>query len=178
MIRNYWDLVYSSGRHNISVTYWLFLNPPVSLPGLAGAVHVLEFDAEDLPKVFDLVAVPQEAAVRYLDENLEVLGKPAVLTFSKQETTEPTFLRADSFGDGTVDISNAVHVLHFLVRDGNLPSCEKAADSNDDGRLGIDDGVWTLFHLFRGRTLPAPAGTCGVDPTVDDLTCESFPGCL
>ena len=115
--------------------------------------------------------------MRYLDENFEVLAQPAVLSFDKREATETPFLRGDSFGDGSVDISDAVHILHFLFRSGAPPSCEKAADSNDDGRLGIDDPVGTLLHLFGGRLLPDPAGTCGVDPTTDDLTCRRVAFC-
>ena len=177
VVGNYWDLVYSSGRHNVAVTYWVLLDPPVSVPGVEGMVHALEFDAEDPPEVFELVAVPQEAAVRYLDESFEVLAEPAVLTYNKEEATEPRFLRGDAFEDGTVDISDAVRILDFLFRGGAPPSCEKAADADDDGRLAISDPVAILLHLFRERTLPTPADTCETDPTVDALTCESFSGC-
>ena len=44
-------------------------------------------------------------------------------------------------------------------------------------------GVWNLFSfplefLFVGRgSIPAPFVDCGEDPTPDDLTCESGPGC-
>ena len=160
------------------MTYWLFLYPPVSVPGVDGAIHVVEFDAKDPPDASEVVAVPQEAAVRYLGKNFEVLAQPEVLSFDKREVAEAPFLRGDSFADGSVDISDAVQILGFLFRGGSAPACEKAADADDDGRLAISDPVVILLHLFRGRALPAPSETCDTDPTGDVLTCESFPQCF
>ena len=41
------------------------------------------------------------------------------------------------------------------------------------------DAVFTLNWLFRGgpQILPPGAHICGIDPTEDDLGCESFPPC-
>ncbi len=40
------------------------------------------------------------------------------------------------------------------------------------------DAVYLLNFVFAGGPPPAaPFAECGVDPTTDDLTCESFEGC-
>ena len=55
------------------------------------------------------------------------------------------------------------------------PSCLDTADTNDDGTIDVADAVTVLSHLFAGSgPLPAPFNECGIDPTADDLDCESF----
>lgn len=63
-------------------------------------------------------------------------------------------------------------------RFGPTPPCFNAADCNDDGAVDIADAIALVSHLFAGAgSLPEPFGACGIDPTVDDLGCESFPPC-
>jgi parallel beta-helix repeat protein len=89
------------------------------------------------------------------------------------------FVRGDSNADGATDLSDAVTILAFLFLDGssNL-GCEKSADANDSGALDISDAVYILSFLFLGGPAPEqPFPDCGPDPTIDELTCESFVGC-
>lgn len=90
---------------------------------------------------------------------------------------ETAFLRGDSNADGIVDISDAVAILFHLFMAVPI-SCRKAADTNDDGAADISDAVHLLGYLFLGGKAPdRPSGTCGSDPTPDELTCDSFAGC-
>ena len=90
------------------------------------------------------------------------------------------FRRADSNGDGDIDIADAVRSLLHLFAEGQSVPCEDAADSNDDGNVNVADPVHTLNYLFAsGGAPPAPGRCCGPDRTPDDpLGCESSgPGC-
>jgi len=89
-------------------------------------------------------------------------------------TTAPTFVRADSNGDGRVDMSDALNTLNrlFLGR-GEIP-CDDAADSNDDGQVNMADSVYQLnYNFLGGPQPPAPFPEAGEDPTADDLGCAS-----
>ena len=95
----------------------------------------------------------------------------------KLERPEMRFLRGDSSADGSVSISDATQILNYLFLRGDPVSCEKAADADDDGRMGLVDVVRIVLHLFRARTLPAPSRSCGPDPTPDSLGCNSPNAC-
>jgi hypothetical protein len=56
----------------------------------------------------------------------------------------------------------------------SLIACLDAADANDDGDITCEDGKAILDFLFSGgAALPAPFGSCGLDPTPDSLGCEN-----
>ena len=171
---SYWDLVYAAGRHNTSVKYWVFLDPPASIPGVNGDVHVIALWGQDRPDVADIVAKPQEAAAAYLDENFAELARPGVVSFARREIS---FRRGDSNLDGGVDIRDAIRTLDALFRDGTPLDCQKASDANDDGKLNVTDATWTLLHVFAGRVLPKPAERCDIDPTPDGLGCDDLSMC-
>jgi hypothetical protein len=68
--------------------------------------------------------------------------------------------------------------LSYLFAAGPAPSCLDAADANDRGAVDIADAISILSHLFANAgPLPAPFGQCGIDPTIDELGCESYPPC-
>jgi hypothetical protein len=84
------------------------------------------------------------------------------------------FVRGDSNGDGSVDISDPVATLDSLFLGGPQPRCEDAADANDDGAMDLTDAVATLDALFLDpEPLPAPYPDAGADPTADTLGCGS-----
>ena len=57
------------------------------------------------------------------------------------------------------------------------PSCGDAADSDDDGQVGISDPLYTLYFLFlNGPPPPRPFPSRGKDPTRDELPCASDAG--
>jgi hypothetical protein len=88
------------------------------------------------------------------------------------------FRRGDANVDGTSDISDAVSILSYLFLGTEAVTCKKSADTNDDGALDTTDGVYLLEFLFRGGMAPPqPLEDCGMDPTKDELTCESFARC-
>jgi hypothetical protein len=91
--------------------------------------------------------------------------------------TEAPFRRAETDGDGTLTLSDAVRTLLFLFRGEEEPSCMDAADSNDDGVVDLSDGVRTLLYLFNGGSPPPAPTSCGADPTTDGLGCKAFEPC-
>lgn len=89
------------------------------------------------------------------------------------------FQRGDSNADNRLDMSDAVGTLSFLFLGKGAPTCLDAANANDDGVLGMSDAIFILHFLFLGGRPPsAPSGQCGLDPTRDMLSCQSYPHCL
>jgi hypothetical protein len=81
------------------------------------------------------------------------------------------FLRADSNGDGSVDIADALRVLRHLYAGVSI-ACADAADANDDERLNLADATYILAYLFQdGPAIPAPFPGAGTDPNGDELGC-------
>ena len=98
-------------------------------------------------------------------------------TILRSSSTSPIFRRGDANSDGVADLSDAISILFHLFQEVGI-SCEKAADSNDDGAVDLSDIVFLLDFLFLGGTaLNEPLGSCGVDPTPDELPCDGFPAC-
>ena len=83
------------------------------------------------------------------------------------------FIRGDSNGDGTVDLSDAQRTLSFLFLGRGVPACFDAADADDDGDINVSDPIRTLDMLFLGGDpLPPPSAVePGSDPTPDALGC-------
>jgi hypothetical protein len=87
------------------------------------------------------------------------------------------FVRGDSNGDGTLDISDAVHTLSFLFLGEAALACEDMADSNDDGEVDISDALRTLGHLFEcALPPPYPFPDPATDPTQDPFSCGDGEG--
>lgn len=88
------------------------------------------------------------------------------------------FRRGDVNVDGVRDISDATSMLLFLFPPNSMVlGCFDSADVNDNGALEIGDVIALLNFLFvGGSNMPAP-GTCGPDPTLDALICNSDPSC-
>ncbi len=175
---SYWELVYAASRHNTFVRHWLVLDPPVTVEGFAEPVAIVELVS---PQANSAGAILQEPAGKYLSSTFEELGRTGVSSFSLELYTEPegpVLQRGDTDSDGRISITDAITVLRFLFTDGEEPACLKTADADDDGGLSITDAVRILGYLFRGDdALPAPFGECGVDPSEDNLSCESSPRC-
>jgi hypothetical protein len=106
----------------------------------------------------------------------------AALVFEAIDVAEeppPTeFRRGDANADESTNLTDAVFILSSLFLGGDQPPCEKSADTDDTGRVEITDAVYLLQFLFLGGTSPAePFPACGLDPTIDALTCNDFVGC-
>ncbi len=117
--------------------------------------------------------------------DLDDFGRPCgagvdMGAYESGDCPPPTrFKRGDANADGNQNLTDAVFVLNHLFGGGDEPTCAKSADVNDSGAVDLTDPVFLLNFLFLGRlpSPPAPFAECGPDPTVDDLTCESFEGC-
>lgn len=87
------------------------------------------------------------------------------------------FQRSDVDASGATDIGDGVSILSYLFSGGPL-ICDDAADVNDDGSIDIADSISLLSYLFQSAAAPQPPFPgCGVDPTLDALDCDSYPGC-
>jgi hypothetical protein len=86
-------------------------------------------------------------------------------------TLFPALSLAGQDGAAVVTLGDASEV--------RLENLGDTGDSNDDGELDISDAIHTLGYLFLGfGDIPAPGpGDCGIDPTLDELSCESFAPC-
>jgi hypothetical protein len=179
VVEDYWDLIYASQRHNTGLEYWVLFDPPLVLApldenGVGRPVRVLEF-VHPQTEPF-----PIAAAVSYLDENLEVIVSPGVVSFQRTRGVPepvPVFRRGDVNGDGRSNIVDAIRILDFVFGRGEAIGCRSAADANDDGRVNIVDAIRVAHFLFGGDLPPPPFAKCGPDPTADSLTCESADAC-
>ena len=91
--------------------------------------------------------------------------------------TGSDFVRGDAVPDGSLNLLDATEMLLelFQLQD---TVCTDSLDANDDGAFNIADPLFLLDYLFSGGTpISDPSGVCGEDPTVDNLTCQEFPGC-
>jgi len=89
------------------------------------------------------------------------------------------FRRGDSNADGTVDLSDAVHLLgHLFLGSPTTLLCDEAANSNGDDTLDLSDAVYVLGFLFLGSQPPPTPGpeTCGLPPA-PGLGCQSYSAC-
>ena len=112
----------------------------------------------------------QTRVSRYLD------WLDSVVDFPDPAPAE-SFVRGDSDADGVPGLTDAVFTLDYLFRGGREPACLEAADADDDGDINVTDAVYLLNFLFLGRgSPPRPFPDCGLDPTNDEMTCETSPG--
>ena len=100
-------------------------------------------------------------------------GNTESCTFDVTVTCGAQFVRADTNGDGFIDISDPTNLLNYIFLGGPGSPCADAADANDDGEVGLADAIYTLTFLFRGGNAPpAPFPGCGFDgTTTDELGC-------
>ena len=91
---------------------------------------------------------------------------------------EVFFRRGDANEDGKMDLSDAVFVVErlFVVQEPIL--CSDSADATDDGLVDVTDVIKITAYLFLGfEPPPPPFSECGLDPTEDGLSCDSFAPC-
>lgn len=174
VVMDYWRLVYAARRHNRNVRYWVVLEPALSLPGLDRAVRVVEVVA---PEPFDNT----REEVIYLDDNFEVLARPPLVSYAREEVVMPEevpFRRGDVDGDGVANLMDPLRLANFLFSLGARPHCLKSSDVDDSGALNVLDAIVLLRYLFeKGPAPPVPFTGCGSDPTEDGLSCERFTPC-
>ncbi|OUU23021.1 MAG: hypothetical protein CBC13_06700 [Planctomycetia bacterium TMED53] len=93
--------------------------------------------------------------------------------------TGSDFIRGEAVPDGSLNLLDVTQMLIKLFDQGQEQSlCLDSLDANDDGSFDISDPIFMLGYLFEGGSaLADPVGVCGEDPTLDNLTCQEFPGC-
>ena len=94
------------------------------------------------------------------------------------EVTEPVtevpnfFIRGDVNLSSFLDVSDAIFLVDYLWRGGDMPICLAAADVNDDEWIDVSDPIYLLWAFFLGGDQPpAPYPEAGVDPT-PEIGCE------
>ena len=137
--------------------------------------------AGNLPLEFCTGVVAPETPISVGVASLAIFSEgfaPATVDGSIEGVAAPVFRRGDANHDSNVDIADAVALLSILFGGAPLPTCLDAGDANDDAKVDIADSVTVLGVLFLGAT-PLPPGPvdCGVDPTDDTLSCDSYPAC-
>jgi hypothetical protein len=104
-------------------------------------------------------------------------GSPAIgagkdgVTLGALPVAEPraAFVRGETNGDGSVDLSDAVKVLLLLFGGAGPPSCADAFDVDDTGTIDLTDAVVLLGYLFGSGAPPTmPFPEAGLDPTEGD----------
>ena len=145
-----------------------------------------EYRFDDVPPGFYSILATKDGYFPSRLFDVEVAGGFGVVTeapdislFEKPVITGEGFRRgAVNSGDDLADITDAIEILKYLFIGGVILACEDAADVSDNGSIDMADAIVFLEFLFVGRgSIPAPFVDCGEDPTPDDLTCESGPGC-
>lgn len=147
-----------------------------------------EDDPQELPTPAELRSI--HAMLRPLFPLAEVAWFPSsaptrALAMSSSEIDIPVLLTGAPFRRGDVDasgevaISDPIALLEHLFRGTFAPTCDAAADANDDGSVDVSDVVRILLRLFAdAEPLPAPFAGCGIDATIDALPCAEFAACV
>jgi hypothetical protein len=160
---------------------------PTGLPGL-GSAHgfkVLINSVDDVGLSTELY-FPEGYPFLYLTSNqFDIRGRVIcydLVLFLEPAPKEKTrfFRRGEVNGDGILDVSDPIALLfHVFLGERTAYYCREAMDADDNGRVEISDATFILQYLFLGGPEPGvPGRPCGVDPTPDDLGCESEPPCM
>ncbi len=118
---------------------------------------------------------PVSRVYEYYDTEVQAYHCHLPVVVLDAAVPQVVFVRGDSNGDASVDISDAVATLNYLfVGGGQALACEDAGDVNDDGALNVTDPVYTLSYLFQGGRPPRePFPQEGLDETEDQLRCSA-----
>jgi len=87
------------------------------------------------------------------------------VSYVTPQAVEKRLLRGDVNADGTVQVSDAIHLLLFLFHGGAILSSLEAADANEDARVDASDAVFILAQLF----LEGPPVRSALPPPGSDL---------
>ena len=88
------------------------------------------------------------------------------------------FQRGDFDASGNVNLADPINILNYQFNNGAEPNCLKIMDIDDNGLIQLNDPVLLLSYLFSNGAAPAaPFDSCGIDPTEDSISCDSFDFC-
>ncbi len=98
----------------------------------------------------------------------------AIPTVPTTLSAQDDFIRGDCLGDGEVGLGDVIWMLCIFCDPGPA-HCYDACDADDDGIYGLSDTIYLISFLFEGDVAPpAPFPVCGLDPTVDALSCTNY----
>lgn len=115
-----------------------------------------------------------------MDPRLATLLLGLLVCFPSTLRAQVEFVRGDCNANGELEIADASWMLVIGWFGGPFPSCWEACDFDDDGSLGVSDGILALNYLFLSGEPPAPPfPACGADPTpsagCDSYDCQATP---
>jgi len=153
-VDSYWDLVYTSLRHNRAVRYWVMLDPPLEAPEWSAPARAIEIVAPE-PKL----GVP--ASVRFLADDHSTLETQSVSAWQRRRSmpAEPAWgRRGDADGDGTLSLADVHAILRASVFCEPAGDCIELLDADADGGAGPTDAVAVVRGIFG--ELGAPGAGC------------------
>ncbi|HDS00834.1 MAG TPA: hypothetical protein ENO22_02015 [candidate division Zixibacteria bacterium] len=65
-----------------------------------------------------------------------------------------TYLIGDTNNDGSINISDAVHIVNFVFISGPPPLPYESGDTNCDGYVNVSDAVWIINYVFVNGNAP------------------------
>jgi len=88
------------------------------------------------------------------------------------------FRRGDVDDNGTLEVTDAVHILLWLFAGAGAPGCFDSADVDNNGSGEISDVVGLLGYLFQAGPPPMDPGptSCGLDDE-PDAGCDDYRSC-
>ena len=119
----------------------------------------------------------------FLNEVAAAFSKDGNKNGIPDECESVLFHRGDPNDDGQINLTDAVHILHFLFLGGEPPPCMESANVNDDEAINLTDAISLLQYLFLSGAPPAAPGPleapCGPDPANSpvNLGCQSYAHC-
>ena len=160
---------------DVSLGHWLItIIPPQPVPpGPDQQVAVIEFrvnmnppDPEEYPLPtgsYALTPIPGETTSS---------GNPIPNLLAGSIEMLPHFVRGDVDFDHKYALPDVVLIALHLYSSQSIP-CQDAADTNDDGSLGLEDLFFLASFMYeQGPPSPPPVPSQpGPDPTPDDLGC-------
>jgi hypothetical protein len=122
-------------------------------------------------------SVVDSVGIRWPCGRMEVLKNlPADQIITVAEAAQ--FIRGDADSNMEVEMAYAFFTMcHLYLPGAEPPQCERSADSNDNGVIGMSDVMYTLRYLYvqDNPPPPAPYPDCGEEPTPDGLGCDWHP---
>ena len=64
------------------------------------------------------------------------------------------YVAGDPTGDGKVDLGDAVYILNYLFKNGDLPDPPAAGDPTGDCAIDLGDVIYLINYLFKGGDSP------------------------
>jgi hypothetical protein len=74
--------------------------------------------------------------------------------FTKMTICRYPYSCGDSNADGSVNVSDAVHIINYVFIGGNPPDPMESGDCNCDGSCNVSDAVWIINYVFIGGNDP------------------------